>query len=202
MKVLVVDGVAFLRFRLQQILISRGYSVAVAPCGLSALECLKDDDEIRVVLSDLHLPGLNGIKLFQAARKIKWSEGKGQQWPPAFILMTAFRHDPAKVDKVEQLMNYALEEGFIDIIPKPLDYDRLLGLLDAVESGALEKLQCPIRGSNPPTALLPAEQVLKSLRQTVHELIQEERVDELTRMNEDIVAIRSELVEAISTLTA
>ncbi|MCH8124308.1 MAG: hypothetical protein IH853_14455 [Bacteroidetes bacterium] len=99
-------------------------------------------------------------------------------------------------------MKHALDLGFIDIVTKPLDYNRLIGLLEAVESGIPEKLQCPIRGPNSPTALLPAEQVLKSLRQTVHELIQEERVDELTRLNEDIVAIRSELVEAISTLTA
>ena len=203
MKVLIVDGVWILRRRLQQILTNRGYSVAAVPCGLSALECLKDDDEIRVVLSDLYLPRLNGLELFQAAREIKWPEGQGRQWPPAFILMTAFRcGGAAEIDKARELMKHALDLGFIDIVTKPLDFNRVIGLLEAVESGIPERLQGPIRGPNSPTALLPADQVLKSLRQTVEELIQEERVDELTRLNEDIVAIRSELVEAISTLTA
>ena len=136
MKVLVVDGVWILRRRLQQILTNRGHSVVAAPCGLSALECLKDDDEIRVVLSDLYLPGLNGLELFQAAREIKWSEGQGRQWPPAFILMTAFRcGGAAEIDKARELMKYALDLGFIDIVTKPLDFNRVIGLLEAVESG-------------------------------------------------------------------
>ena len=159
MKVLVVDGVWILRRRLQQMLTNRGHSVEAAPCGRSALECLKDDDEIRVVLSDLYLPGLNGLELFQAARKIKWSEGKGRQWPPAFILMTTFRcGGAAENDKVKKLMKYVLDLGFIDIVTKPLDYNRLIGLLETVKSGIPERLQCPTLSPNSPTTLLPADQ--------------------------------------------
>jgi CheY-like chemotaxis protein len=61
-----------------------GFRVTLAEGGVDALERLGEDPGIGAVVSDLHMPLLNGVELFQEMR----SHGFGQP----FVLLSAQDH--------------------------------------------------------------------------------------------------------------
>lgn len=69
--VLVVEDEAGLRELLLEVLRSRGYRVLSAEDGQRALALFLDHGDIDLVLSDIGLPKVGGLDLFQAIRKLK-----------------------------------------------------------------------------------------------------------------------------------
>jgi len=67
-KVLVVEDSLTVRELQRSILEAAGYEVTTAEDGRKALECLDDDDEIGLVVSDVEMPKLNGFDLTEAIR--------------------------------------------------------------------------------------------------------------------------------------
>ena len=68
-KILVVDDDAFFRKILPLKLKSEGYQVEIAEQGNKALEMCHADPSIRLVISDINMPEMNGIELIEALRK-------------------------------------------------------------------------------------------------------------------------------------
>ena len=70
-KVLVVEDVALIRMTTADMVEESGFASAQAGDGREALELLRQDDEISVLLTDLGLPGMSGQKLVEEALRLK-----------------------------------------------------------------------------------------------------------------------------------
>ncbi len=107
-RILVVDDEANARSALAELLREEGYTVEVAADGFKALPKL-EEFEPDLVLTDLQMPGLDGIALMR----------KAHQLDPqlAVIVMTAFGEIRTAVS--------AMRQGALDYLAKPLDLEEL-----------------------------------------------------------------------------
>lgn len=126
-KVLLVDDDTLQRSMVSQ-LVERhlGFPVAHAADGAAALRQLEQDkaSEIKLVLLDMHMPGMNGLEVLQAIR---------QHFPSlAVIMLTASAH----VDVAVQ----ALKAGACDFLTKPPELERLrISVHNALRMNVLER---------------------------------------------------------------
>jgi len=134
MKVLVVDDIGVVRHCMDRLLTDHGFDVVTAASGFDAIEILKTDKSIGAVLTDLLMPGMNGIELFKASRNIKRSTADGEIPAPEFILMTALRPSANVDQKDASPMRQAIALGFVDAMLKPIDKDRLFRNLTVIAS--------------------------------------------------------------------
>lgn len=118
MKILVVDDEKSKRVSLLEDLAGEGHEVTVAETGEEALECLADAS-FDVVLTDLRMPGIDGLELLGRAKR------SGGAVPPEVILMTAYGSIPLAVD--------AMRMGAFDFIPKPFSNEAIFPLLARIE---------------------------------------------------------------------
>ncbi|MFO0549018.1 MAG: sigma-54 dependent transcriptional regulator [Polyangiaceae bacterium] len=120
-RILIVDDEANARAALSEILQEDGYTTEVAADGFKALGKL-DDFAPDVVLTDLKMPGLDGIGLMQKARETAS--------PATFVVMTAFGTIPNAVE--------AVQKGAYQYLTKPLDFQQLALVVErAVERSRL-----------------------------------------------------------------
>ncbi|MEZ0224863.1 MAG: sigma-54-dependent transcriptional regulator [Alphaproteobacteria bacterium] len=126
-KILLVDDDALQRNMVSQ-LVERhlGFPVAHAGEGTAALRQLDQDKagEIKLVLLDMHMPGMNGLEVLQAIR---------QHFPSlAVIMLTAGAH----VDVAVQ----AIKAGACDFLTKPPELERLrISVHNALRMNVLER---------------------------------------------------------------
>ena len=93
--VLVVDDEPAVRDVCRQILLALGLRVRVATDGASALEVLGDPSvDIAAVITDLHMPRMDGIELTRAIRK---------RWPSLGVILSSGRVDRADAGVLEAL---------------------------------------------------------------------------------------------------
>jgi CheY-like chemotaxis protein len=95
----------------------RGFSVATAADGLSAVDKYKER-RFDVALMDIVMPGMNGV---EASRRIKEMHPEA-----AIILMTGYSD--------EELLKAARDEGACYIVQKPVNIDRLIELVTEAAS--------------------------------------------------------------------
>jgi two-component system, NtrC family, response regulator HydG len=116
LNILIIDDEPMIGKTFKDILIIKGYEADVAHSGEEALEKLKGK-KIDCILSDIKMPGMNGLELFAEIRN------KGYFIPT--ILMTAYSTD--------NLKKAALREGVIAVISKPLDINMLLSFFPCLK---------------------------------------------------------------------
>lgn len=78
--ILVVDDDEFTAELTGMVLESSGYDVVIAVGGMEALEKIAADPAIRMVVSDMNMPFIDGIQLF--------AELRGQGFCQPFVLLT------------------------------------------------------------------------------------------------------------------
>ena len=122
MKALVVDDVAYSRLITQRVLEGLGFAVVQAASGAEALCVLSKDPDIDLVISDLMMPDMDGVKLFESARELKRDGEEHPGSPPPFILLTASPRP--------EVLRRAKQRGFLDVLVKPLDPKRLAKTID------------------------------------------------------------------------
>ena len=112
--ILVVDDNPPMTNSLADILRANGYDVYTAFSGSEAIDILKDHP-IDILLTDIRMPDMNGVELFQATREAH----------PDMVtfLMTAYSTD--------DVLQEGLKEGIKTVLTKPLNIDFLLMLLSA-----------------------------------------------------------------------
>ena len=105
-RVLVVDDEALICNMLDRVLRSEGYEVETSTNPEDGLALLKQQP-YDVLVTDLHMSGMNGLVLLERARKI--------QPKCEVVMMTGY----ATVETARE----ALKQGAIDYITKPLDIE-------------------------------------------------------------------------------
>ena len=110
--VLIVEDEKASRAALSRLLARSGYPNRAVASGEEALRLIHDEGTPRVALVDLNLPGMSGLDLIGALSEMDPSV--------SIVLITAMG--------VEHL-RAALRERGVGYLRKPLDFDRLLGML-------------------------------------------------------------------------
>lgn len=118
-KILLVEDETVLREALQDWLVADGYEVEVAESGEEALGRVKDE-EFGVIVLDLRLPGIDGLRVFEEAKDVK-PEIKG-------VIITAYPSN--------ETLTKAKEIGLLDYLPKPFNVEDL----EKIIGGALEEV--------------------------------------------------------------
>ena len=128
-RILIVDDEANARAALSEILHEDGFVTETAADGFKALGKLAEFDP-DVVLTDLKMPGLDGIGLMEKGREIT---------PGAvFVVMTAFGTIGSAVD--------AVKRGADNYLTKPLDFEALAAIVErAMEKSRLVKENIRLR---------------------------------------------------------
>ncbi len=120
--VLVVDDDVLVCESLKEMLILEGFSADAVLDGQAALAKIKDD-HYQMILSDIQMPGLNGIELLK--------ELKGRSPDTTVIFITGHGHIAGAVE--------AIKLGAYDYIVKPIDDLRLkLTISHALEQKKLQ----------------------------------------------------------------
>jgi CheY-like chemotaxis protein len=119
-KILVVDDVAANRELLSRYFGARGFQVAEADCGLTALSMIKQE-HFDAVLLDILMPEMDGIEVLKRIRAL-WAKDS----LPVVMVSALSAHRDVKL---------ALELGANDYIGKPVDLPSALAKLQrAVDS--------------------------------------------------------------------
>jgi DNA-binding NtrC family response regulator len=115
-KILVVDDHVDLAENLAEILTDAGYESVVADSAEAALARVAAGG-IVAVITDFRLPGQSGAELIAELRR------RGSAVPA--VVMSAFT-DAGTIDQAETA-------GALDVLPKPIDIQRLVGLVASLE---------------------------------------------------------------------
>ncbi len=113
-KILVVDDDARSLKNIAYFLRTEGYEVDEASNGNEAAHLL-DGDGFDLVLSDVVMPGLNGLHLLEHTRSVAPEV-------PVLLMSGFFNIDPAQI----------IQQGAADVIIKPLEFDELLSKVKRV----------------------------------------------------------------------
>lgn len=123
MEILLVDDEEIVQRSLSRFLRLYGYEVKCVQGGKEALQYIQERP-VGLVLSDIRMPGIDGIELVQAI-------GLRQPGTPV-VLMTGLGD--------EEVATEAFRSGAFDYIQKPMDLEQLLSLVGRVEEAqALDK---------------------------------------------------------------
>ncbi|NVN30232.1 response regulator [Endobacter medicaginis] len=110
--VLVVEDETLLRMHSVDFIEAAGYRVLEAADTDTAIAVLEANPAIRVVLTDVDLPGsMDGLKLAAAIRR---------RWPPIELIVTSGAVTPQPGDLPERSI----------FVPKPVDPRRVLSAID------------------------------------------------------------------------
>ena len=119
-RILVVDDEKNMRTTLTDILTDEGYHVDAVGSGEAAVECCQKTS-YDVILMDVRMSGIDGVEAFRRIRRHR----QGVR----VILMSAY--------PVEELKRVARDEGAIAFLPKPLNIDSVINLIDEARGTAI-----------------------------------------------------------------
>jgi len=88
-RILVVDDDLFTAELTGLLLETAGYEVAIAEGGVDAMEKIADDPCIRIVVSDMNMPLIDGVQLFTELRR--------QAFTQPFVLLTGSDAEPLRI---------------------------------------------------------------------------------------------------------
>lgn len=108
-RVLVVDDDVQIQKDLSEIIGECGYEVSVAGTGAEALEIMAGEDAVDLVITDLMMPGMDGMELLTEIKK------RSKDLP--VVMITAF----ATIDSAVE----AMQKGASDYIAKPFKIDEI-----------------------------------------------------------------------------
>jgi signal transduction histidine kinase/CheY-like chemotaxis protein len=117
-RILVVDDDMRTVYALSATLRAKGVEVLVADTGQAALDLLRQRTDVEAVLMDIMMPEMDG---FEAMRRIR-KEARHRALPIVALTAKVMKGDPEK----------CIEAGATDYLPKPIDGDRLLAMLNGL----------------------------------------------------------------------
>lgn len=112
--ILIVEDEALIRFELVDFFEEAGFKVSEAENAAEAIKVLAADSSIRVVLTDVQMPGsMNGIKLAHYIR---------DRHPPTLLVVTSGVLNPTTSDLPTNCF----------FIPKPFNNRQVLGRIESM----------------------------------------------------------------------
>jgi two-component system, response regulator PdtaR len=106
--ILIVEDETFVRLYLGEVLEDAGYQVVSAANADEAIEILESREDIRVIMTDINMPGsMDGLRLAAAVK---------DRWPPIKIIITTGKEAPRREEM-------PMDSQFL---PKPYAPDRVL----------------------------------------------------------------------------
>jgi two-component system response regulator HydG len=156
--ILVAEDDQALGKSLAMLLHQEGYRVLSAADGNTALKLIAEE-KVDLVLSDLKMPGLNGMELLQEIKKLNAEIG--------VILLTAF----ATIDLAVE----AMKQGAFDFVTKPFKRSVLLAVIRrAIEKQALVRenanLRTQLESCSPSRRLIVASRAMRELLELVQQV--------------------------------
>ena len=122
--ILLIDNDAGQRNLLASFLKGQGYIVLEAGGGEAGLEILTRTS-VDILISDVRMPGMNGLETLKRARQIK------PEIPVMLVTAFADIRDAVK----------AVKDGAINYLEKPIDFNELLDLLTSLLGDTLDRPQ-------------------------------------------------------------
>ena len=116
--ILIVDDSASIRALLNMNLTEAGFNVLEADDGKDALKYFNGDHNIDLLLTDLHMPNMNGLELIKEVRK-----KEEFRYMPILFLTTETK---------PELKKEAKSAGATGWITKPFDKEKLLNVIKKV----------------------------------------------------------------------
>jgi two-component system, response regulator, stage 0 sporulation protein F len=104
--VLYVDDEPINLYLFERVLKRKNYHVITALSGYEALETLKKNDDIPVVVSDMRMPGMDGVEFIKQAKKYYPDK--------VFFILTGF-------DLTPEISNAMEENLIVKYMQKPFD---------------------------------------------------------------------------------
>jgi len=101
------------RLRMRREVRAGMYQLFFAESGHEALEVLRENPGIRLVLTDLSMPGMDGMQLLKAL---------SESWPEVQAIVVSAYGDPARRDEARQ-------RGAKGFVVKPVDFPELKEML-------------------------------------------------------------------------
>lgn len=98
-KILLVDDSALVRNKLKEVLVQGSYQILEAENGLKALEIVKNDREVGLMICDVNMPDMNGMELCRVICEEKIN-------PELIILMLTTEANP---ELKETAKNYGVK---------------------------------------------------------------------------------------------
>jgi CheY-like chemotaxis protein len=108
--ILVVDDDEFTAELTGLILESAGYSTVIAEGGLDALEKMAADPALRIVVSDMNMPFIDGIQLFVELRE--------QGFRQPFVLLTGEDAAPLRLAHPDMDAVLTKDENLQELLPE------------------------------------------------------------------------------------
>jgi CheY-like chemotaxis protein len=109
-RILVVDDEPQVAETLREILVFKGFDVETAENGEQAIDLLKSTHHFDLMITDLRMPGMDGLELLRQARKLR------KTIPAAILTGNATFEDGL----------LAVEEGILEYIAKPITVKDLM----------------------------------------------------------------------------
>ena len=125
-RILVVDDNEDLAEGMYDLLDALRYHVAIANDGFAAVSMV-EKDSFDIVLMDIKMLGMNGVEAYKKVKKISPSIEA--------IMMTGYSD--------EDLIKEAKEEGAREVVSKPIDFGRLVALIEAITNKSSNKVINP-----------------------------------------------------------
>ncbi len=111
--ILLVDDNVNLTRIMSLILGRKGYEVTTAETGFEAMDMV-NEKPFDIIFMDIKLPGMNGVEIFKKIKKIRSDA--------VVMMMTAY--------SVDDLVQEALQEGAYGVIYKPMDINKVVGIIE------------------------------------------------------------------------
>jgi len=117
MLILVTDDDPNTRETFKDVLEAKGYKVSTAATGEEAIEQSRERPD-DILFIDMKLPALNGLETYLAIKEIN---------PRVIaVIITGY------YEETKDLVDKALEKGAYTFLQKPLDMDKVLGLIEEI----------------------------------------------------------------------
>jgi len=113
-RIVIADDDSTMRVALHETLAVAGYETVQCPDGEAAEQVIKEGG-VDLVISDVRMPGMNGLDLLRRAQ--------AAAVPPPFIVISGHATVPEAVE--------AMKMGAYDFLVKPFSYRELTGLVEA-----------------------------------------------------------------------
>jgi two-component system response regulator AtoC len=157
-RILLIDDEESVRLQIASLLGRRGFDVETAADGQAGLEAYRAG-AFDIVLSDVRMPGLDGMALLEAIG--------GREAEAAVIMMSAYGD--------LELARQAVRAGATDFINKPYKNEELLLRINVAEQHLLVqrenlRLKRQIRDSAPFDTIIGQTQVMKEMFRTVDKI--------------------------------